>query len=384
MLKQQLPSCALRSARCLTFAALAAAQASCAMPAGIAAPAADAQVDGSAVPIAHLATQMWTWVPVDGAICRDGSPTGIGVRWQPGARGLVVLLLGGGVCIDAATCASNPSAFGAEDFSALVAIEGTVGILDSSDPANPLRDFSFAVVPYCTGDVHAGNNDAALPQGLASAQHAVGYRNMGLYLKRLVPTFAGTELVVLAGVSAGGVGAALNYMQVARAFGNTPVHLLDDSGPGAFLSAPALATCLQEEFEALWRLDDTVFADCGAACSGGSDRLAAYGRSVVSSFPRRSFGLVESTDDATVTQFLGKGADGCTGITPMPADAFVAGLLEVRSSFGDNPNFGSYYFDGSDHTSLVASSFDTRQVGGTLLTGWIAGQLAGHVTNVGP
>ena len=82
-------------------------------------------------------------------------------------------------------------------------------------------------MPYCTGDVHAGNN----PQGVIDTlkpQQFVGYVNMGLYLKRIVPTFPGMTQVLLTGVSAGGFGALANYVQVAKEFDPIPVSLLDD------------------------------------------------------------------------------------------------------------------------------------------------------------
>jgi hypothetical protein len=62
-------------------------------------------------------------------------------------------------------------------------------------------------------------------------QKFVGYAVISLYLQRLVETFSGVTQVLLTGMSAGGFGAAANYLQVARSFGSVHVYLLDDSGP---------------------------------------------------------------------------------------------------------------------------------------------------------
>ena len=44
-------------------------------------------------------------------------------------------------------------------------------------------------VPYCTGDLHAGNNPrAGGGNGVPADQSFVGYANMAHYLKRIVPT----------------------------------------------------------------------------------------------------------------------------------------------------------------------------------------------------
>src|SRR3954468_8550196 len=38
----------------------------------------------------------WTWIPVAGNKCRDGSDTGIGVRVNPASDKLIIYLEGGG------------------------------------------------------------------------------------------------------------------------------------------------------------------------------------------------------------------------------------------------------------------------------------------------
>ena len=86
-------------------------------------------------------------------------------------------------------------------------------------------------VPYCTGDVHAGNRKDATVSGVTGKQQFVGYVNVANDLKRIVPSFPGLTKVLLTGVSAGGFGAASNYVQMAKAFGSVPVYELDDSGP---------------------------------------------------------------------------------------------------------------------------------------------------------
>src|SRR5690606_5667790 len=94
---------------------------------------------------------------------------------------------------------------------------------------NPVGDWSFVFVPYCTGDVHAGDRaDQAVPD-VGGAQQFVGYRNVAAYLERIVPTWSGVGHVLVTGESAGGFGAAFNYDRIADAFPGTRVTLLDDS-----------------------------------------------------------------------------------------------------------------------------------------------------------
>nr|WP_276604062.1 pectin acetylesterase-family hydrolase [Nannocystis pusilla] len=197
-------------------------------------------------------------------MCRDGSTTGIGVRYGAGDD-LVIYFEGGGACFNSDTCALNElwKNFGEFKFDAWALGIGQGGIFDD-DPQNPVRDWSFIYVPYCTGDVHAGDRENVGIDGVLGAQQFVGYRNVAAYLERLVPTFQDAGHVLVTGSSAGGFGAALNYDRIAEAFPGSAVTLLDDSGPP--MSDQYMPVCMQ-----LWRdlfnFDATLPADC-ADCFG--------------------------------------------------------------------------------------------------------------------
>src|SRR5204863_337471 len=83
------------------------------------------------------------------------------------------------------------------------AATGSAGIFDSARAENPFRDWNVIYVPYCTGDVHAGAAEHVDVPGGPTDQMFVGYRNIGAYLQRLVPTFSHADQVVLSGASAG-------------------------------------------------------------------------------------------------------------------------------------------------------------------------------------
>jgi len=52
---------------------------------------------------------------------------------------------------------------------------------------NPVADWSYIYVPYCTGDVHGGNATGSVP-GVTGTQDFAGYTNVTQYLARIVPT----------------------------------------------------------------------------------------------------------------------------------------------------------------------------------------------------
>lgn len=361
--------------------------------------------DTSSLAITDLPREQWTWVPFPQSRCRDGSSTGIGVNLEPGSDGLLIFLEGGGACFNATTCAGNPSRFGAEDFAALAGISCADasghkcasindGILDRSNPDNPVRSWSFVYVPYCTGDIHAGDNPAGIVPGLtdggaADPQQFVGYTNIGLYLTRLSPTFTSLTRILLAGVSAGGFGSTANYQQVAQAFPGTVVDLLDDSGP--FLEDPYLATCQQEAIEQLWAVDRTILQACGTDCGTPGSALMGDSIHLARLYPHAAFGLLSSEGDSTTSSFFGFGDLGCNAWQPLIPAQLTAGLLDYEAKLAPYPNAGAFLFPGTDHTSLQGSTFYTRVAadprssdGEVRLTSWVEALIDGSVRNIGP
>jgi hypothetical protein len=352
----------------------------------------EASADGPAAPeggsIANLQPDTWQWVPFPNALCRDGTATGIGINPHAGSTRLMLFLEGGGACFNSQTCAVNPSHFDGSSFQSLLQQNGTPGIFNRADTANPVGDWNMVYIPYCTGDVHAGNQPNGSAPGVAGTQAFVGYANITAYLARIVPTFPHLDQVLLTGVSAGGFGSMANYVHVVRAFGGVPVSLLDDSGP--FMDAPYVALCLSQSWVSTWALDQTVLADCGPSCANDGHFLIDYVKHAVGAYPTTTFGLVDSTDDAVITQFFGFGTNSCTASTPLTGATFTAGLDDIRAQLASYPNFGAYVFSGTRHTTLEdTANFDSQTVAGpdggsVTLSGWIARLVAGQVSNAGP
>jgi len=347
-------------------------------------------------PITGLTMGTWTWVPFPTSICRDGSPTGLGVNLGT-SNNVMIFIEGGNACFNAITCGVTPFEFNETDFNKRVASTAdetsiSVGILDRTMAANPVKDWSFVYVPYCTGDLVAGQAEATIP-GVTGTQHFAGYADMGLFLARIVPTFSTAKQVLLAGMSAGGFAAGANYAQVARAFGATPVTLLDDSGP--FMQDPYLAACFQNEIRKLWGLDSTILVDCGTDCSNPASFFLDLVEHSVKKYPNVNFGLADSTDDAVITAFFGYGDNNCMGVTQETAAMFTAGLQDIRTQLSSQSNYGEFIFTGIDHTTTQSAAFYTRTAGGTpdggadagpgvKMTDWVTGLISGKPTNPGP
>ena len=326
----------------------------------------------------------WEWQAIPGAICRDGSDTGLGIRLNPDSDKLMIWLQDGGACYDQDSCDDNPSTFGATQFASWASSTGETGVFDNTNEANPMQDWNFVMVPYCTGDVHAGSLPDGWVPGLDDKQQFVGYTNMTLFLDKLGVDFADASAVFFSGSSAGGFGSIINYPHVAETFAPTPVIMLDDSGPlpeDDDVLAPCYQLLLTFIYDVQVAIDDTGYDPIQVNGDGFSDYMPWF----ATAYPNASFGLFSYTKDSTIRDFFGFGQNNCTGGGPIPEQMFEDAMLDYRDNFlAPTGKWGTYYVEGDSHVILTQSTFYTMEVGGVLFTDWLADLIAGTVAQVGP
>jgi len=320
----------------------------------------------------------WNFYNFPGAVCRDGSPLGIYVRYGS-VNKLMIYMEGGGVCISSHWCDHNPAnmnqvfpngSLNGESFSgSLLVVSGlqapyTTGIFDTTNQANPFLNWNQIYIPYCTGDAHVGTNaDASIPNdlGIATQQRFVGYLNMQQFISRIVPTFKSVQQVVLTGSSAGGLGAGLDFGMVQDAFGKVPVTLVDDSFP-PFTGTQDITPCLQSLANGLWDLTAGLPKDC-AECldtDGGFANIVPYW---LQKYPQARLGLVSSIHDQIIRLFLATGTNNCSDTDPnllsglglqggdVPAfdgGQFDNGLMDLRSTYQCTGRVSSYFIGTAD------------------------------------
>ena len=178
----------------------------------------------------------WTWLDFPDSRCANGSATGIAIDVHPRAQHLVVFLEGGGACASGQGCWVQPTAahiasgYGVQQLGSEPALG--LPIFDRADASNPFADASYVFVPYCSGDLHAGNGVATYEvDGKPVVTYHYGAHNLDLYLRRLAGSLPAVDHVWLVGQSAGGFGTLFNQSFVASAFG-ARTDVIDDSGPG--------------------------------------------------------------------------------------------------------------------------------------------------------
>jgi hypothetical protein len=308
------------------------------------------------------------WTPVSGMACADGSATGVAL--SRGSGDVLVFLNGGGACWGDGPCdASTPRRFDRSDFELArgLLLPGT--ILDRELPGNPFAGWTMVFVPYCTGDVHAGDRDG-VDHGGVLWDHR-GRRNLQAALELVATTLPTPPRAVLAGSSAGGFGALLGY-DVLRGHwpeeGGTTAALLDDSGP-TFVGT-AISSSLRDAWWDAWNLTSTV----SPRCPDCRDDLSAVWTALSAAHPSDRFALLSSTWDATMRGFFG-GLTGDEYATPLGALALQLDAL---------PHARTFRVTGTAHPLLLRPS--AHATGDTTLLEWLSGFAAGDPgwASVGP
>jgi hypothetical protein len=117
--------------------------------------------DGPEPPAAY---ETWLKVELPGTVCGNNSQYKFFVNYKEGAKDLMIMLEPGGACWDYDGC-SGKSDLGAahpdgipDDLMKDSGQSANISPLIRRDVEGPTQDFNLVYVPYCTGDVHTGNN----------------------------------------------------------------------------------------------------------------------------------------------------------------------------------------------------------------------------------
>ncbi|MDB4988150.1 MAG: hypothetical protein JWN04_3328 [Myxococcaceae bacterium] len=360
--------------------------------------------------VSPAAPNGWFWYEIDGAVCRDGSPTGFYVHFAD-SEGLLLYLEGGGACTSPGFCNYNPQnvnqVLAGDGQTLLGSIGGAVpgrqqpgtdGIFNLTNAANPFGHWSMIYVPYCTGDVHFGTRTNVMVPGVDKPQQFVGYRNMEKFIARIAPTFKDkVKRVVLTGASAGGFGTLLNYSLVQDAFGDAArVIGLDDSGPPfPDVDEPV---CMQKRWRELWGFADAFPKDCTECMQADGGGLGKYPVFLQKKHPNYTFGIVSSMQDEVIRAFYASGLNDCSGfdtadpapavLISFPAAEYTAGLGALRSQYEPSGAFSSYYINGlfssTYHQHIWRPRFYEAAQGTTTIAQWATDLIAGKMTQVGP
>tara|TARA_B110001454_G_scaffold219201_1_gene251887 strand:- start:31425 stop:32420 length:996 start_codon:yes stop_codon:yes gene_type:complete len=150
----------------------------------------------------------WKRIYIPGAKCGNGSAFSVFVRPNSPDK-LLIEFMGGGACWDQASCLYRTWIYPVPQLNSYGAMT------DQTNPLNPFKDSSTIYIPYCTGDVYAG--DYTAQYSISKINHW-GHKNVRLALDHLVRSkivdFKAFNDVAVLGSSAGAIGSLLHVKYI--------------------------------------------------------------------------------------------------------------------------------------------------------------------------
>lgn len=303
------------------------------------------------------------------------------------SKNLVVYFEGGGACWDNFSC-SFPDYPGLpaqvpQFYAPQVPPErpsSLDGIFNARHPANPVRDWSFVYIPYCTGDVHNGSADRSyynaghpvLPLPSSFPIHHGGFDNFMVVLDWMRKNVDKPEQILVAGSSAGGYGASTNFPWVKKVFPKAKMAVLADAAQGVL--SPAFDTANPGRNSWNPQLPAWVFGnDVNSQASASILRNAALAQ------PDVRVGQFTTTFDSVQIEFYGVSLLTNPAVPSCPANG-VAGswnrdALASLSAATAAPNYRHYVAAGDYHTILSSPLFYTEASAGVPFSAWTSALL---------
>lgn len=327
----------------------------------------------TSLPAADNLDAGWNTLETDG-LCSTGTPFQFYAKISDASNNLLIYFNGGGACWFGQACdlSSEPnihSPFADMDANNPRLAEG---IFDTENPENPFADYDMVFIPYCTGDVHIGGGERnysyqnAAGEEVRYTAHHNGYENSMTSLNWIYENFTALDNIVVAGSSAGAIGASFYSGLIAEHYSSAPVVLLADAAGG--YRTPLLpithkawntASILPDWSEYAGETNDTLtFEDFYIASGKHSPnlRLAQYN-------------AIEDEVQKNFTYVIGD-----------PPGSFSL-PLRILTSYqeieGALEEFFSYTAGGPVHTILRSNIFYDYEVENTRFVDWVAQLIEG-------
>jgi hypothetical protein len=270
---------------------------------------------------------------------------------------------GGGACFDVNSCqpgGTYKSSTGPEDDPSL----RPAGLLDLTNPANPVAGWSIVFVPYCTGDVFLGATTHEYSADLTV--HHVGAIDARAALQGLAATCPDATQVFVAGESAGGVPVPIVAGEAHDLLPNATITALADSS-GAYPDVPAVNAVIggvwgtlqgAPQWPELVGMTAEQYSVPGLfVLAGKHDPAIRFARhDYAQDSTQAFFGSLAGFDASNLVQLIDRNEQ------------------EIE---GDGVQVASYVAPGDEHTVIGRPELYTETVEGVPFVTWIADLLAG-------
>ena len=291
----------------------------------------------------------WTKISPGGKTrCARGGAYSFWLR-RGDPKKLMIFFQGGGGCFDQRSCAPGSTWFD-DRVDARDDPGYSGGILDGNDAQNPLRDWSVAFIPSCTGDVHTGTR--VVRYGRLRV-HQKGFVNARAALTRTYRDFPSPDTVFVTGCSAGSVGSAFHADSIIRRYPRARVTQLGDSLAFLFHRPISLAAWgTHSVFPPFFRIRNRRWT------------MVEFLTRLTKAHPKVTFARFNHASDDVQERFY-------AALGPDPS-GFEPRLRAAERVLKQRPNYRSYLACGGNHCALERYEFDSLRVEGVLLRDWVA------------
>ena len=282
---------------------------------------------------------------------------------------IVVFFQGGGACWDYMNCVAAPTYTReqAEELSQFSDDMEGYGLFDQTEKANPFKDWGFVYIPYCTGDLFWGANDANYYGTTIKHRGFVNFQAVLNYLENNT-NYPGKIFVT--GSSAGSYGATIAFPYIKQSFKWSNVYLLGDAGAGVM--GGTFPT--QGIYNWNVQLPDWIFPD-GYDPDMTMNEIYSL---MAAEYPLSRLAQYSTAFDGTQIFFYNVmlNVDNpyvWNDITPEVAGTWHYTMKNyAQYTAATSPNYRYYIGAGFVHTIMMSPKFYTEEsAGGTSFTGWV-------------
>ncbi|MCO4795358.1 MAG: hypothetical protein KC493_16685 [Bacteriovoracaceae bacterium] len=278
-------------------------------------------------------------ITVPGAYCGNGQEYKIFIKKKKSKK-IVFEFMGGGACWSKETC------FGPKLRAWIYPIPRLAtkfSVLSSDNRANPFYDYTKVYLPYCTGDMFAGDHIAKYRN---KRVFHYGKRNMNLTLKTLklmkYINFESIEDLVIAGSSAGALGALLHAKTISTMSVNAQKKTLIADSPGLHWKPN-----IWSQFPKVWVNDITnSINQFGIRFNHSRQILAEVIPDICSIYNDFNIGFLQGTKDIVMSRLFGK-------ISPKEHEEIIFSDIGLFSSAQRIKNCVSWLPDTYMHTFIL-------------------------------
>lgn len=337
-------------------------------------------------------------------ICRTGDKQ-FSFYFKPGKeKKLMVYFDGGGVCWDSNTCVTGQQTRLPAYVAELPKTLPKQGLFDTANRNNPYRNWSMAVIPYCTGDIHWGSKDqdytdftgavTGVPGGTVTLHHR-GFDNF-LYVRDwLIQRYAGNDhgpfkrhaereknavkKILVTGSSAGGYGAMFAYPHLKRAFPNAEGYMMADGSAGV-VSETLLQEALRQPDER-WGAENnlvTAIPEMNGIFNLPTELLVQnFYSALADHYPQDRFSQYTTLFDFLQALFYNislnqNNIPAWAAVSPQVYGAWSNQAVSKALQTSVHPNYRFYIAKGCNHTVLRFNDdfYNTQSTQGVSFLSW--------------